>query len=222
MADPRAGTARRVTVLTQPGWHPFEERLAAWIDAHGAEHEISRRTAIDDLPGGDVLFIVSFHERVPAEARSLYERCYVPHASALPAGRGWSPLEWRICEGADEITVSLILAEDEIDAGGICAQTTFPAPRHELRDEIEQRLFTAELELMERAIGPEHPLPATAQAGEATTYRRRTPADSAIDPHAPLADQFDVIRISDPRRFPAYFDLRGHRYAIWLERMDGE
>ena len=209
-----------VTVLTQPDWHPFEDRLTAWIDTQAASHRISRCTSVDDLPGGDVLFILSFHERVPRDARDKYGCSYVPHASALPAGRGWSPMEWQICEGAREITISLIHIEDEIDTGDICAQRTFSVPEHELRNEIEDRLFEAELELMDLALVPGHPLQPRPQVGNPSYYRRRTPADSALDPNASLASQFDLLRVADYHRFPAYMDLRGHRYVITIEKRE--
>lgn len=209
----------RITVLTQPERHPFHDRLQAWCEEARSRHEVEWRTSHDDLPGGAILFIVSYHEHVPSGARARYKRSYVPHASALPVGRGWSPLEWQISEGATEITLSLILAEDGIDTGGICAQTTFPVPDHALRDEIEDLLFAAEIGLMTQAVERHGDLEPAAQVGEPTTYRRRTPDDSRLDPAASIEEQFDLLRIADPDRFPAFVDLRGHRYAVRLEKL---
>ena len=42
--------------------------------------------------------------------------------------------------------------------------------------------------------------------------------DSRLDPHRPIADQFDLLRVADPDRFPAFFDLRGHRYLVRIEK----
>ncbi|WP_407886543.1 hypothetical protein, partial [Scytonema sp. NUACC26] len=33
-----------------------------------------------------------------------------------------------------------------------------------------------------------------------------------------LAEQFDLLRVADPDRFPAFFDLRGHRYLVRIEK----
>ena len=49
-------------------------------------------------------------------------------------------------------------------------------------------------------------------------YSKRTPSDSELDPKKSIADQFDLIRVCDPDRFPAYFQLRGSEYKIRLER----
>ena len=50
-------------------------------------------------------------------------------------------------------------------------------------------------------------------------YPKRTPQDSQIDPNKTLADQFDLIRVCDNQRFPAYFEYRGSKYKIVLEKI---
>jgi methionyl-tRNA formyltransferase len=50
----------------------------------------------------------------------------------------------------------------------------------------------------------------------------RTPKDSCIDPHRTIAEQFDLIRVCDPIRFPAFFEYRGQKYALKLEKLNGE
>jgi len=53
---------------------------------------------------------------------------------------------------------------------------------------------------------------------EASYYKKRTPNDSEIDPTKSLIDQFDLIRVCDPNRFPAFFELNGVKYKIILEK----
>ncbi len=208
----------RITILTQIELHPFQPMLSKWIDDQATKHDVSHCTDLERLPGGDVLFIISYHSRVPAEVREAYGCAYVVHASALPKGRGWSPTEWQILEGATEITVSLITAEDEIDSGDIYAQATFEVANHELRLEFEAKLFAAELTLMTRAVDEACPLSPSPQAGESTTYRRRTPEDSRLDPSASIESQFDLLRIADSDRFPAFIEVRGHRYHLHVSK----
>jgi methionyl-tRNA formyltransferase len=35
----------------------------------------------------------------------------------------------------------------------------------------------------------------------------------------PLGEQFDLLRISDPMRYPAFFDWMGHRYVLRIEKV---
>jgi methionyl-tRNA formyltransferase len=55
------------------------------------------------------------------------------------------------------------------------------------------------------------------QAGEPTWYARRRAADSRLDPDRTLAQQFDLLRVVDNDRYPAFFDLRGHRYRLRID-----
>ena len=52
-----------------------------------------------------------------------------------------------------------------------------------------------------------------------TYLEKRTPEDSAINAHRSIAEQFDLIRVCDPKRFPAYFKIHGHTYKVYLEKM---
>ncbi len=50
--------------------------------------------------------------------------------------------------------------------------------------------------------------------------RRRTPEDSRLDVHKSIAEQFDLLRVVDNQRFPAFIDYRGNRYVIKIEKVD--
>ena len=54
---------------------------------------------------------------------------------------------------------------------------------------------------------------------EATYYPKRKPKDSEIDPNKTISEQFDLIRVCDPQRFPALFHHRGETYKIILEKL---
>ncbi len=53
------------------------------------------------------------------------------------------------------------------------------------------------------------------QCGEPGPYMpRRTPLDSQLDPGKSLAEQFDLLRVVDNERYPAFIYHRGKRYLI--------
>lgn len=58
------------------------------------------------------------------------------------------------------------------------------------------------------------------QKGEATYFRRRTPVDSELDVNKTLADQFDLLRIVDNERYPAFFKYKNRVYRLKIEAMD--
>ena len=88
--------------------------------------------------------------------------------------------------------------------------------------EINDLLFTAEIQLIEFAIENFNKLQKYPQDSkiEVTHYPKRTPKDSEIDPNKSISDQFDLIRVCDPDRFPAVFNYRGESYKVILEKIE--
>lgn len=211
----------KITLLCSDPLHPVNEHLLRWIEINRNAHNISLVRAKNDLGGGDILFMISCSEIISSADRAAYRANLVLHASALPRGRGWSPHIWQIIQGAEEITLSLLEAEDAVDSGCIWRQITLPIPKHELWDEINKKLFDAEVELIDFAVKVFDAVIPVEQDKEIepTYFPRRKPSDSWIDPDRSIASQFDLIRTSDPKRFPAYFDLHGCRYKLIVEKI---
>ena len=190
-----------------------------WANRQKESHEVELINKKSDLSGGDILFLISCHEIVDSNDRAKYASALVIHASDLPKGRGWSPHIWQIVEGKNEVVVSLLEAEDSIDSGAIWAQRKMQYEGHELSDEINKILFQTELDLMDYAVANFRKILPTEQKDEdATYYALRDYKDSKLDPEKSIAEQFDLIRVCDPERYPAYFDYRGKRYILKLEK----
>lgn len=212
----------KISILCSSPHHPINGALEQWASRNDADHEIRLLRTAADLCSGDFLFLISCSEIVTKEQRSLFDHVLVLHASDLPLGRGWSPHVWEIVRGAEHITVTLLEAEDAVDCGRIWAQKVVSVPRHALHDEINDLLFTAEIELMELAISTRTTIVPRLQSPDIrpTYYPRRTPDDSELSPHKTIAEQFDLMRVCDPVRFPAFFMLHGHKYRLTIEKMD--
>jgi len=210
----------KVTVVCSDQNHPIYQRLEDWVRSRSGD-QAELLTRVRDAQGGDILLLISCSELVKAEVRGRYQKTLVVHASDLPRGRGWSPHIWQILDGADEITVTLLEAEDRVDSGAIWAQRRIEIPKSALYDEIHDRLFSAELDLMSFAVDEFSTVrPKPQSDDDATYFPRRTPEDSRIDPEQSIASQFDLMRVADPDRYPAFFDHRGARYQIRLTKLD--
>jgi len=212
----------RISLLCSDEQHPVNNYLKKWISEQQGVHQVELVRRKSELSGGDILFLISCSEIVGQIDRSAYRATLVLHASDLPRGRGWSPHIWQLIEGADEIILSLLEAEDKVDSGRIWKKLKFSVPKHALWDEINARLFEAEIELIDFAVSEfEQVLPTTQDSTiEPSYYPRRTPADSQIDASQSISNQFDMIRVCDPNRFPAFFELRGKKYKLILEKID--
>lgn len=211
-----------ITILCSDPNHPVVPQLRNWADGIRRDgHEVELLHGQSGLRGGDILFLVSCARLIRPADRALYRATLVLHASDLPEGRGWSPHIWAVLQGAAGLTVSLIEAADPVDSGAIWLQTKCPLEGHELLPEIEAKLFAAETALMSEAIRHFSWLQPRPQSGVPGAYlRRRTPADSRLDPGRTIAEQFDLLRVVDGERFPAFFVHRGHRYVVKIEKAD--
>ncbi len=213
----------KISIICSNPEHPVNKYLLLWIDRHSKTHQIELVQKKSELTGGDILFIVSCGEILTESNRSSYGICLVLHASDLPRGRGWSPHIWELADGATYITLSLIEAHDKVDNGNVWKKTRIAVPITDLWDEINHLLFMAELDLMDYALKSYGNIKSQVQSAVgATYYRLRTLEDSRIDVDKTIATQFDLIRVCDPVRFPAFFEYRGQRYALRLEKLNDE
>lgn len=212
----------KVTLICSDANHPVNPWLARWIEKNSQVHEMFLARRVADIPGGDILFLISCSELVSQADRDKYRKTLVLHASDLPVGRGWSPHIWQVVSGATEITLSMLEATDKVDSGNIVKKMKFNVDKTDLWQDINDRLFSCEMNLMDYAVENFDDLPSVEQPRdiEPTYYRRRQPRDSEIDPRRSIEQQFDLIRVCDPDRYPAYFKLHGQKYKLILEKIN--
>lgn len=212
----------RIDILCTNAAHPVVPTLRRWIEERNKTHDCRLIHDKSEIATGDILFLVSCSQLISAEERARYGHAMVLHASDLPQGRGWSPHIWDILGGKEELTLSLLTAENAVDTGSIWAKHRFVVPRHALYDEINSLLFKAELNLMDQGISmiaaDERPVPQPIEGGSYNP--RRTPEDSRLDPTRSLAELFDQLRVADPDRFPAFFEIHGKKYGITLKKLE--
>jgi UDP-2,4-diacetamido-2,4,6-trideoxy-beta-L-altropyranose hydrolase len=187
-----------------------------------AGHTVVVAHDASDAPPADVCVLLSWGHVVDADFRGRYRYTVVAHASDVPKGRGWSPLAWDILNGADHVVVSLLEVAEKVDAGAVHFQQTLHFEGHELLPEMQRalsqaigRLCVAFADACARGTPP-----AREQSGTPSYYRRRNAADSVLDPQATIAAQFDLLRIVDNDRYPAFFEHRGHRYVLMIRKGD--
>jgi len=195
---------------------PTAHKLVKSISLMGHESElIHDYTSVRE---GDILVLLSCENIVGTEILRKHKNNLVVHASDLPSGKGWSPLTWQILEGKNEIHVTLFEAVEKVDAGAIYGQEILKFDGHELIDELRQKLNIASINLILEFIKKYPIVKGRKQEGDESFYKRRKKKDSKIDPHKSLVEQFNILRIVDNDRYPAFFELYGKRYIIRIEK----
>jgi methionyl-tRNA formyltransferase len=208
----------KIEILISDPNHPIMSYLEIW---KSKKENIRIVHSSEDLNGGYILFLISCAEILRSEITKKYKHSLVLHASDLPKGRGWSPHVWNVLEGSNLLTLSLIEAQEKVDQGSIWLKKHITLEGHELFDEINDKLFQAEIKLMDEAIDKANIITPKSQAILASNYYpKRTPDDSRLNIHQSLIEQFNLLRISDKNRYPAFFEHLGHKYIVRIEKAD--
>ena len=208
---------RKVSVVVDnDSWIlPFAQEFVDRASATGDEAKLVR-THEKILPGGIAFFLGCMKIAKPATLARNH-RNLVVHESDLPRGRGFAPVAWQILEGVQQIPVCLLDAANDADSGPVIYRDYIELHGHELLAEWRTLQGQKTTDLCWRFLNEELPPNGVAQEGEHSYYSRRRPDDSQLDPNKTIADQFDLLRIVDNDRYPAFFEHRGMRYRLLVE-----
>jgi methionyl-tRNA formyltransferase len=178
-------------------------------------------SAATEIPAGtDFAFLLSCEKIVPPSILGRSRHNIVVHASDLPRGKGMSPLTWQVLEGKNIIPVTLFEAVADVDAGTIYLTDSVIFQGHELLPEMHAALGKKICQMCLRFL---HEYPQAIKAGQEQTgtptiYPRRHPEDSRLDPSKSIAEQFNLLRIVDNDRYPAFFEWQGKKYILRINQ----
>lgn len=213
---------KNITLIISDARHPVNSWVEAWISERpeGQVAEIVRTS--DQAKGGDICFLISCTEVLPVEFMHRYTHVLVIHASDLPKGRGWSPHIWAIIQGQEELTISLLEASEKLDCGDIWHKLILHIPKYFLYKDIIDLVNGAHIDLINYAVENYAAIiPSPQDLRIAPTYLpKRNPDDSEILASESIASQFDLLRVCDKDRFPAFFYLHGKKFKIIIESID--
>jgi methionyl-tRNA formyltransferase len=84
----------------------------------------------------------------------------------------------------------------------------------ELNDEIKQKQGEITVSLCLKFINNIENIKSMKQIGKETFYPRRTKSSSELDINKTIAEQFNLLRVVDNDRYPAFFVLNKQKYII--------
>ena len=171
-----------------------------------------------DLEQGDICFLLSCSRIVEYKYLLLHKNNIVVHASDLPKGKGFSPLQWQILEGINSIVLSLIEAVSEVDAGPIYFKQCILFEGHELYNELRDAVGLEIINMCLKYVIQRDQLIPVHQVGESTFYKKRTVLDDQIEPSKTINELFNHFRIVDNQNYPLYFYRNGYKYFIRIEK----
>ncbi len=192
--------------------------LAKSLKALG--HRARRVHTVNRIAEGDLAFFLGCGQLVNSKILARNTHNLVVHESALPKGKGWSPMTWQVLEGKKRITISLFEAVPTIDAGCIYLQDTIRLRGDELVDEWRQLQARSTTKLCLKFVSryPRIIASGKAQRGKSTFYPKRGPKDSRLDFHKSLGEQWNLLQTVDNDRYPAYFEFKNRTYILKITK----
>ncbi len=181
-------------------------------------HESSLIHNKEEIKKGDVCFLLSCTKILPESFLSLNKYNIVIHASDLPQGKGFSPLQWQILEGKNLITLTLFNAVKELDAGDYFFKEIIYFEGHELLDELHQKMGIKINQMALQFIENLNNMSLKKQEGNSSFYPQRTQKDDQLDPNKTLIELFNHFRIANNKEQPLFFEYRGFKYNLKIEK----
>jgi methionyl-tRNA formyltransferase len=196
--------------------HDYVHDLIEKLKERG--HEVCFCEDHRKIKTGDMLFLLACKTILKKEHLSLNTNNLVIHPSKLPEGRGSGALVWKILEGENKIYLTLFEANEKIDQGYIYLKESIEFEGFELSDEIRHKQALKTMGLVLKYVDHHKNLKAQKQQGKGSFYRKRTPEDSELVLDKTIREQFNLLRVVDNNRYPAFFKLNGHKYTVKIVR----
>lgn len=209
-----------ITILTDTSsWmNDYNKSLAEELKKLG--HNVNLIYSQNKLEEGDLAFFLSCFELIGRDKLKLNKHNIVVHGSALPKGKGWSPMSWQILEGTNIIPLTLFEAVEKVDAGCIYLQDEIKLDGSELIKEWQNILGIKTIEMCLKFVTQYDKISGREQTGKETFYLRRTPKDSKLDINKTIKEQFNLLRIVDNEKYPAFFEINGQKYKLGIEKYE--
>jgi methionyl-tRNA formyltransferase len=179
---------------------------------------------VSALQKSDFCFYLGCSIVAPSKALALFKHNLVVHESALPEGKGWSPLTWQILEGKNRIPITLVEATEQVDSGVFYLQRWLYSKGDELVDKLRAKQSQETAFLCKHFVRsyPKILNKARPQKGRTTWYQRRQKKDSQIDTSKSLKDSFPLLRVADNHRYSVFFRIKKNRYMLQINKITSE
>tara|TARA_B100000686_G_scaffold354068_1_gene462485 strand:+ start:2653 stop:3573 length:921 start_codon:yes stop_codon:yes gene_type:complete len=168
----------------------------------------------------DLMIVGGWQRLIPAEVLKTISIAAIGiHGSGkkLPHGRGRSPVNWALIEGATQYYVHVFILDPDVDSGPIVDVMEFEITPFDTCDTIYKKISVASKRIIEKNLGPllNGNAQLISQKGEATFYPKRTPEDGKLDFNQKTEVIYNLIRAVTKPYPGAFCYINGKKLSIW-------
>jgi methionyl-tRNA formyltransferase len=213
----------KITILTdnRESWIiPYVDMIIGILS--NSEASVKHVYNIKDVEESDVLFLLSCEKIITQKQLDICKNNIVIHPSRLPKGRGWSPLAWQILENKNWIPISLFEATSNVDSGNVYMVDYIELQGTELNEEIKHLQGMKTVDMAAAYIYNWPMIGRPQEDSESTYYKKRGLDSSELDINKSIEENFNLLRVADNNRYPAFFYKNSRKYIIKVYEADDE
>ncbi len=162
----------------------------------------------------DLVFPIYFYKILPKSFLKKNKLTLISHCSKLPRDKGFAPMQNQILKGRNKIFISIIEANNKVDSGNIYLQNSFNLKGTELYEDIRTIQKKEIIKIIESFLVKYPKIKSKKQTGKATYNKKRNINDSKLNIKKSIHNQFQLLRICDNEKFPAFFIYKKKKYIL--------
>lgn len=178
------------------------------------KHKVKILKSHKKIEKGDILFLISCKTILKNNYLKKNKKNIVIHPSKLPLGKGSGAVAWNILSGKKDLYVSLFEATNKLDSGDIYIQKKVTLNGYELNHEIRKKQANLTINSIMLFLKNYKKIKPFKQSGKTSFFRKRNKSDSEININKSIKNQFNLLRVVDNDRYPAFFKNKKKTYIL--------
>ena len=171
-------------------------------------------STLKNIKNYDIVIILGYTKIIDPEILSKNKLNIIVHPSKLPADKGFAPIAYQVLRNQKNIYFSIIKLEKKVDSGDIIFQKKVSLRGTELSSELREVQAHETIKILKKFLRKYPRMRFKKQNGKSSFNKRRTKKDSEININKSIKSQFNLLRICDNNKYPAFFKYRNTKYVI--------
>ena len=162
----------------------------------------------------DIVIILSYTKILDNQFLQSNKLNLVVHSSNLPENKGFAPLSYQILNHKRKIFNTIFKINEKVDSGDYYFKNYFSTNGTELYDELRDIQGNSIMQLIKKFLNKYPNVKSFKQKGFGNFNKRRKPEDSKLNIDKNIKSQFNLLRICDNEKFPAFFIYKKKKYIL--------
>ena len=162
----------------------------------------------------NIVMILSYTKILPSDFLNKNQLNVVIHSSKLPKDKGFAPLSYQILRGKNKIYNTMFKISEKVDSGPIIILNSFNVSKTDLYPELRKKQAISIIKMIRNFLDLYPNLKYRNQKGIGSFNKKRNYLSSKLNINKSIKSQFNLLRICDNEKFPAFFYVNNKKYIL--------